>query len=341
MHKPRIALFGRHSSRTPFAYTPYKRFLSQKFEFVSLDEDPQIIITGFSKDFFDSLENRFETFQRSRKAKLVVVSEEPLWDLIYSSQYQDNISQTVATIKDSDIYFHFFNHFNSDLFEFSSVPYYLTTTTDYISRYTVLISSVLSKYSSDFFAEKINAPVFGMFERRVDPWFDITTNNAKCLCLYRSFLAEYLGTHANIQGVGHADSNSPRQMLPDWHLDKLAKTYKKYGFVLSIKNTLHKYYVTEKIFDAYAVGAIPIYYAPVNHSIRTILGLSSFYDVSIMDPLDAALALINDKPKINDKVDSFFHDLQYIFFNVLNPVNYWDEIKSRSDRLSNIVLQCL
>jgi hypothetical protein len=339
--KPKIALFGKHSNRTPFAYNTYKRFLSQSFEFVDLDENPQLIITGFSKDFFDSFENRLETFQRSQKAKLLVVSEEPLWDLIYASQYQDNISETVATIKNSDEEFHCFNYFNSNLFEFTGVPYYLTTATDYVSRYTVLINSVLSRYSSSFFAERINSPVFGMFERRVDPWFDINTANAKCLCIYRSLFAEHLGIHANIQGVGHRASYSPRQLLPDWHLDKLAKAYMKYSLVISMENTCHNNYVSEKIFDAYAVGAIPIYYAPLNHSVHTTLGLSSFFDVSIMEPMDAASALIEYKSRINDKVDSFFHDLRHIMFRVLDPVNYWDEIKTRSDCLSNLVLKCL
>jgi hypothetical protein len=339
--RPRVALFGKHSNRTPFAYKTYRSILSQSIEFVSLDDSPQLIITGFSKDFFDSLENRFETFQRPDRAKLMVVSEEPLWDTIYSNSYQTDVSEAVATIKGSDIEFNFYNHTNSDLFEYLRVPYYLTTSVNYISRYVMLVNSILSKFSSGFFSERVDAPVFGMFERRTEPWFNFSSDNAKCLCIYRSLFAEQLFAHATIQGVGHGSSSSPRQALPDWHLDKLAKAYMQHNLVISIENTCHKYYVTEKIFDAYAVGAIPIYYAPPEHSVRTSLGLASFFDVSSMEPNDAALSLIDFKSRINDNVDLFFRDLQHIVQSVLDPVNYWDEIRSRSDRLVSLVLHCL
>lgn len=339
--KPRIALFGRHSSRTPFAYETYRSTLSTKVDFVGLDDDPHLIVTGFSKDYFDAMGNEFEDYLKSQDRKLLVVSEEPLWDTIYAPQFQVDVSDNVAAIKGTDIKFHFFNHLNSNLYEYNRIPYFLTTSTDYLTRYTVLMNSILSSCSPSFFVDKASEPVFGMFEKRIESWFDYNNDHIQCLCIYRSLLAQELQSNARISGLGHAESVSPRQKLPDWHLDKLARSYRKHGYVIAMENTCHKDYITEKIFDAYAVGAIPIYYAPKDHTVRSNIGLTSFVDVSDMEPKNAALAIMRQRPNINESTDQFFDDLRLIVDNVLEPSNYWDEIKVRSDKLIKIALECM
>lgn len=339
--KPRIALFGRHSSRTPFAYETYRKSLSTRLDFVGLDDHPHLIITGFSKDLFDAIGNGLEDYLKSQDSKLLVVSEEPLWDTIYAPQCQEAVFDNVAAIKGTDIRFNFFNHLNSDLYEYNRIPYYLTTSANYLTRYTVLMNSILSSYSPSFFADKASEPVFGMFEKRIESWFDYNIDHVQCLCIYRSLLGQELQSDARISGLGHAGSVSPRQKLPDWHLDKLARSYRKHGFVIAMENTCHKDYVTEKIFDAYAVGAIPIYYAPSDHTVRSNIGLSSFVDVSGLEPKEAALAIMRKRSNINEGVDQFFDDLRLIVDNVLEPSNYWDEIKVRSDKLIKIALECM
>ena len=56
-------------------------------------------------------------------------------------------------------------------------------------------------------------------------------------------------------------SDQPRQSLPDWHLDKLVQLDRQSLFVSALENTLVDHYLTEKIFDAYAVLSVPLYAA--------------------------------------------------------------------------------
>ncbi len=340
--KPRIALFGKHSTRTPFAYKTYRKIASSYLDFVDINDDPQLIATGFSKDYFDALKDGFEDLPCVKNAKLLVISEEPLWDTIYSPSYQYDIADNAAILKGSDLGFQFFNHMNSNLFDFTSVPYYLTTSTKYLARYSVLIDSVLASGGPVFLMKSNPISIFGMFEKRNEPWFEYDKDGTRCLCLYRTLLGDRLKSYARISGKGQAAASvNPRQSHPDWHLDKLAQSYMNYSHAIALENTCQCNYVTEKIFDAYATGSLPIYYAPVDHSVRTRLGLTSFFNVSGLDPNEAALQIISQNHNFAERADRFFDDIIIIAQTVLNPINFWDEVKVRSDKLLGIVLKAL
>lgn len=68
-----------------------------------------------------------------------------------------------------------------------------------------------------------------------------------------------------------------------WHNEDLIKAYSQYDFVFAMENALEDGYITEKIYNAYAAGAIPIYYgsAIVNKffNSKSFINLATFKNV--------------------------------------------------------------
>jgi hypothetical protein len=73
-------------------------------------------------------------------------------------------------------------------------------------------------------------------------------------------------------------NNNPRSGNDSWYNDALYNTYSKYNFVLAMENTISPGYITEKIYNAYLAGAIPIYYG---HSVvNDIFNPRSFINIT-------------------------------------------------------------
>jgi len=62
-------------------------------------------------------------------------------------------------------------------------------------------------------------------------------------------------------------------------LDKIAALDQRCCYISALENTHQLYYVTEKLFDAYACQAIPIYAASESHSIKSWLPDSSYINL--------------------------------------------------------------
>ena len=58
-----------------------------------------------------------------------------------------------------------------------------------------------------------------------------------------------------------------RQDLPDWHLDKLAQLDGRSFVVSSYENVHQSRYISEKVFDSFAVGGLPTYWASPQHRV--------------------------------------------------------------------------
>ena len=56
--------------------------------------------------------------------------------------------------------------------------------------------------------------------------------------------------------------------LADWYLDKMARLDGHARILAALENTHQPNYVTEKIFDSFACGSLPLYYAGPGHRIH-------------------------------------------------------------------------
>ena len=127
-------------------------------------------------------------------------------------------------------------------------------------------------------------------ERRPDPLLSPAYPTADLIALsgYRSAFAERCdGARVERRGAGWTDG-PPRQDLPDWHTDKLTRYDLSCRYMAAFENTHQPEYVTEKIYDALAMGAVPLYAASAGHAVHRLVGPKgwlNFFDR--LDPVPA------------------------------------------------------
>ena len=269
----KICLFGRHANRTPLSYAPFQRSAGTRISFVDDMMLADIVMTGFNIDIRENAE-QFEKLANTRKApKVVVLSEEPLWDSIWS----DGFTERTRKIKcgDTELTYSFLNHSNTSIFDFEKIPYFLLTSEDYISRYGLLIArhahisprKLLEHWktaplSAAFFAEVREGDLYSKTFKEQDVYG---------LSSYRTDVARKVDLPNVLREGKGWNGDVRRQALPDWHMDKLAALDMKVRIASSFENTHQNSYVSEKIFDAFVVGAIPTYYAGPSHRIFSLV----------------------------------------------------------------------
>lgn len=319
MVKLSLCLFGRHSKRTPFAYRDYRSIFEQEFDYSDDPFSADIILTGFIKDFNDNKELVDQIKRKNPSAKLVVISEEPLWDTIWTSNFIDKTIEIICSDKSYTVYQ--YNHYNSSSFEFSSYPYYLTTNNRFFARYCSIFQNISKHSEKDILSFWHSAPFRTSFiaEKRLGNNYakSYPEQNTWGLSKYRTDLALNFSGHNNLIEGKDWKLNQVRQALPDWHLDKLAKLNKKSVFISAIENTYYKTYITEKIFDAYACLGIPLYISGAKHGIRNIINSGSWIDLYDLNSKEAF-----------DKINGFTPDFAF-------AQEYLQELKNLSLYFSN------
>ena len=328
----KIILLGKHSNRTPLSYPEYQRLsgfdISFHTEKSKIPTQVDFIVTGFSIDIKSNAETILNIQKNNPSSKVVVLSEEPLWDTLWSGDYSSKTSEIQH--ENQIIKYYVLNHVTTNIFSFNKFPYFITTNNDFFVRYNSLFkqNSLLSnkeistiwtnaKIRQAFYAENRQGDKYQVSNRK----FDIYG-----LSTFRSQLAA-LSKEKNklVMGSGWGE-NKIRQKLPDWHLDKLASLNRNSFMVSALENTHQPFYITEKIFDSYAVLGIPLYYASKNHAINQFL------------PHESYINLYNQSPKeASNKIKNFTTNTHFIeqyretqlFLSKLfsNPVEYQDERK--------------
>ncbi len=277
----RVCLYGKHSNRTPLAYEPYRRLVKDEVVFETAPEKVDVLLLGFKRDLVDNAGKIQALLRGNPRQRVVIISEEPLWDSVWSGDFLGR--DQVYGAGSEAIPFRYFNHANSDVFKFEKIPYFPTTNTDFIVRYATLFSRNAALSADDILDIWKDAPFRRAYylEKRTTHNYGIRNTKAGVvgLSFFRSQIAE-MDEEPGVVRVGHGWGNAVRrQELPDWHLEKLAALDRNAFMVSAIENTVAPNYITEKIFDAYAVLAIPFYYAGPDHAILRMIGESSFVDL--------------------------------------------------------------
>src|SRR3989344_4490742 len=107
------------------------------------------------------------------------------------------------------------------------------------------------------------------------------------------------------QAIGMGEcSTTPGHKAPGGYGD-LDALLKDYNFVIAAENRDYKGYVTEKIINAYKVGAIPIYWGDAD-TVREFFNPDSFMDVtqyaSFEELADAVVALTKEPAELQKKL---------------------------------------
>lgn len=294
----KVFRYGRHGGRAPTAYAPISAYLSGDIEFVETAREADILLVAFDRDIVENASEIFALLDLNPALRLVVLSEEPVWDTVWSTGYsarEHDIALGARTVRVTVL-----NHVTSDIFKFRALPYFVTTSNDFIVRYAALFARNAQRTPAQWLDHWAAAPIRAAFycENRQAARFDIADprHDLVGLCGYRSRLAAACSGEGVIRvGMGW-DSDTPRQALADWHLDKLAGLHDRARAILALENTHHPDYITEKLFDAYAAGGIPAYYAGPAHRVHELVPAGSFVNLHGLDEGEGARLMLSFQP---------------------------------------------
>ena len=289
----RIFVLGSLWRRTPFSYAPYKALFRTRFDYVARPEDADVIILAYVADIYENFAELARLRDLNPAQRIVVVSEEPLWDTAHSGDFRLRHNSRNADRYTFD--YSVINHHTSGAYRFDHLPYFLTTTDDFYLRYAqyfaqnaALSTSALTEAWS---APAIRAAFFAEF-RDVEEKYAFAHPEIETwgLSVYRSRVAQKMPDDTLRVGRGWG-TEVMRQALPDWHLDKIATLRGRSLIVSALENTSQNDYVSEKIFDAFACRGVPLYWCPSGHAANRLVPPQSYINLFGMEP-DAAVARI-------------------------------------------------
>lgn len=295
---PKVCLFGRHSLRTPLSYAPIRQLIGDRITWVEAPEAADLVVTGFNVDLRENAERLLPLRDRQGGPQFVVMSEEPLWDVTWSGPFTGRNGQ--ITVKDEPIPYLFLSHETSTIFDFDQLPYFVLTDDRYLLRYVSLMMRQARKTPGKLLEDWQTAPVRGAFfvEHRTGEAYSgaFPERDIARLSGYRTEVAEaFPGDGVLRVGKGWG-VETRRQDLPDWHLDKLAHLSDRTQILSAYENVHQRAYVSEKIFDAFAVGAIPAYWAGEQHRVFDLVPAEAMINTRGMEAAAAAQHLAEFVP---------------------------------------------
>lgn len=291
----KLCPIGKYAHRQPFAYPPLRDLCAPDLQVVDRVEQADIIVLSHSKDLL----NCADILAGLGDQKIVLLSEEPFWDTIWGAdpfardQQFDHNGQTLS--------FSVLNHSTSGIFDFDQIPYFLLTDHSYAGRYAYRFRINARKSAADWKAHFAAPALQAAFvaEKRLGEKFAVSfpQQDTYGLCRFRSQLTAVYQTGAYQRGAYQTGDvlraglgwrkGVVRQALPDWHLEKLLELDGRCRFVSALENTHQRTYVTEKFFDAFAVGGVPLYYASPAHRIHGIVPAGTWVNLFGQTPEQA------------------------------------------------------
>lgn len=284
-----VHITGDYRHRQPLAYSALRPLWDSWLEITPDMAKADLVIVAHPRDLDThgaTLKATLGTGQR-----LVLLSEEPFWDTVWGAD-----PFVRAAVHDTDagaLPYVQLNHLTSDLYDFARLPYFVLTNRSYFNRYALRFGRNATRSVADWRAHfnDMTKIVF-MAERRKDAKFDRCFTDAEVfgLSAQRTRLTEAIATRLGdcVTCFGHGwDGNTRRQDLHDWHLQKLHQLDGCTRVLSAMENTHLPSYVTEKLFDAFATGAWPLYIARANHRVDKLVPRAAWTNLVGLDP-DAA-----------------------------------------------------
>lgn len=291
----RIFLLGPRGQRTPLAYAPLRRHLGDRIAWADRIEQADLVVTGWSRDLEDNRAELAALWHKGVRPRLAVLSEEPLWDSVWSGDLapRDRVLDCDGGLQ---LAYRSLNHVNTSIFRFHTLPWFILSDDRFAARYALLMAPFAALTPKALLQHWHAAPLQAAFvaERREGDEFApvYPVEGVVGLSRYRSRVAELtLGDAILRIGQGWSAPQPRRQELPDWHLDKLARLHGKVRLCSAYENTLQSCYVTEKPFDAFAVGAIPVIVADAGHRLLDLIRPEAMLNTRFCAP-DVAAARI-------------------------------------------------
>ncbi|MDK3020927.1 hypothetical protein QO033_24895 [Pseudodonghicola sp. IC7] len=253
----------------PLSYRALQPLFAATVESVARPDQADLYLFAHSLDVEQAPRALVEDWRRRRRP-VVILSEEPFWDTIWGRRplaRQRWIDTGYGRLPVIQI-----NHQTSAVFAFDRIPYYLLTNHRFASTYAARFARNAERSAADWRAlfEARQIDLSFMFERRPEPHHAVAWPEAglRGLCSWRTELAEAC-TVGRVERLGRSWQGGPSRFeLENWYLDKMIRMDGRARIVGAIENTHQPQYITEKIFDAFANGALPLYVAGPGHRLR-------------------------------------------------------------------------
>lgn len=285
-----VLVTGRNSNRSPFKYDVYRQDFTSVLQFVDRPEQADLLVFGASANIREHYADVLKCHSDLPNDRLVVLSEEPLWDTTWGHEFDQ--PKAVTHVREHKFDYAVLNHMTTDIFAFDKLPYFVTTDTRFNTRYARMFRRNAAMSAKDLLELWKTAPVRQAYfaERRDDERYDFERPDLDLYghCAYRTRIAEAAPKEGVLRvGQGWGDTTR-RQELPDWHLDKLTTLDRRTFICSALENTHLPDYITEKPFDAFSALGVPVYAANSAHRIHEIVPEGSFINVWGMTPKEAA-----------------------------------------------------
>lgn len=329
--KMKVCLYGKHSNRTPLSYSDYHALFAKYFEYVDDPHQADFIVSGFNLDFRNNMEFVETVKKNNPHVKFVVFSEEPLWDTIWSKGFECVNAKLSVKVNDKvlDLDYFAFNHITTNIFDFNKIPYFLTTEDKFFIRYSYLFNRNKKRNKASWKNLWNHSQISHAFfaAKRLGEQYDYVSKDHAILGLskYRSSLAEKLSGRCIVREGNGWGTDDKRQDLPDWHLDKLIELDQSVCVVSALENTHVHNYISEKIFDAYAVGGIPVYYASSTHKVNDIVNASAFINLFGLSVDDAVNKVQSFNLERDDFLDAYVETQNTLAQLFCSPQFYVEE----------------
>lgn len=273
----------------PLSYPALAGLFRDDIQQVKTPEAADLYIFAHSLDIEAASEELVRDWRRRRRP-VVLLSEEPFWDTIWTRQpLQRSIYISTAW---GDLPVVQLNHATSAIFRFTRIPYYLLTNHRFANAYRYRFRRNAARSPEDWlaaFRAYARDTVF-MFERRPEGFHDVRwpRGNIVGLCAWRTRFAEAAAGEGNVRLGASWQGGPPRQALDNWHMDKLIRLDGLARNIAAIENTHQPDYITEKFFDAMACGARPLYSALPGHRIHEFgVPPEAWLNLAGLDPQEA------------------------------------------------------
>ncbi len=280
----RLFPLGAYAHRLPLAYAPLRALCHPAICVTDAAAQADLLAVAHSRD----LPAAAAALRPGQK--LVLLSEEPLWDTVWSVdplRRHQNLDTPAGPVP-----FTVLNHATSTIYDFARIPYFLLTDSAFFARYARWFARNAELGVADWRARFAGArwDVAFMAELRQEALFDVDWPGRDLFGLgaLRTRIALACNRGAVLRTGAGWNRLPRRQDLPDWHLEKFLDLDGQCRLLSGIENTHQDNYVSEKIFDAFAAGAVPLYVAGPRHRVRDLVPSESFLNLYGLSPEEAA-----------------------------------------------------
>ena len=269
---------GAHARRTPLSHPALAPLFAESVALVQSPQEADLYVFAHAQDIETAPQALIGDW-RTRHRPVVLLSEDPLQDTLAGRD--PHAESLVLNTRHGALPVIQLNHATSDIFCFEKIPYCLLTNHHFANTYAARFARNARLSATDWhlqFSTRLTDLTFVAETPPVStpvppPVSNPVSNPAPRggiinLHPWRDQLAKAC-TNGVIERLDPtAQGWRTRFDLDNWHLDKITRLGDHTRVLAAFEDVHQTNYVSEALFDAFACGALPLYFAAHDHRIH-------------------------------------------------------------------------